>query len=120
MAHACVLQPFVTCFRAHTRLPLRTGLLLALLEGAAVVSGMAMELDFDASALAASPSFLAAALFLFVGLLLALVGLVGKIGGASGRERAATGDDMASPPLEGLFINENKYQLSPASKRLLQ
>ena len=39
---------------------------------------------------------------------------------ASGRERAATGDDMASPPLEGLFINENKYQLSPASKRLLQ
>ena len=119
VAHACLLQPFTAAFRSHTRMPVRNALLLALAEGAVLIVGMAAEADFDPDALSASYTFLASAAFLALGLIFALMACCK----ASSSPGAKPGDGLL--PMSGsggatpLLLDENRFQLSPASKRLL-
>ena len=115
--HACV-QIFAAASRSHPRLPVSSGVLLALAEGAAIVGGMAADLGFDLDAATDSPAFLAALGALGVGLLLALLTTFTKA--CSG---AKVGDDgSAAPSATGgtpLLFDENKHKLSPSARRLL-
>ena len=115
VAHACVLQPFAVICHSHPRLPAGSALLLSVLEGGAIVVGMASDLDFDVDALTSSPIFLTTLACFAAGLLLALLllskqccPLVSKIG-----------DEKASGGATPLLLDESRFQLSPNSKRLL-
>lgn len=120
-AHVCVLQPFVATARSHASQPVGGRLALSLLEGAALVGGVAADEAFDAAALRQMPPFLAAAAFLAIGLAFALA--------AAGRAACCAGvrvGNSSAPlgtPLQGdlakpLFDDE-RHRLSPMAKRLL-
>ena len=121
VAHACLVQPFVATCRTHPRLPVGNLLLLSLLEGGVIVCGMAYDVDFDVDALAERPLFLAAAAFFVAGVLLALLALMRKtccarsvktgVDELGGQAQISTG---ATP-----LLDEERYKLSPTSKRLL-
>ena len=120
VAHACLLQPFVATCRTHPRLPVGNMLLLSLLEGGAIVGGMAYDLDFDVHALAKRPVFLAAAAFLVAGVMLALLALMRKTCCARSPK---TSDELAGQAQTSYgatpLLDEERFKLSPASKRLL-
>ena len=117
--HACLLQPFVATCRTHPRLPVRNPLLLSLFEGFVILSSMAADLDFEVTEFAASIPFLASAACFAAGCALA----AGTIFRSSlGKVANASGDGMeASPAMGGAvpLMDESRFQLSPASKRLL-
>ena len=115
--HACLLQPFVLTCRTHPRLPVRTPLLLSLFEGIVLVCGLAADLDFEISELASSYPFLTAAAALGAGLALALGALIRK----GVPKSSESGGYEQSPAMGGSLplMDENRFQLSPASKRLL-
>ena len=120
VAHACIFQPLVAMCRTHPRLPVRNALLMSLFEGACIVGMMALDADFDVRALADMPTFLVAAGAFLLGVVFALFTCMRKTCCAS--SRVGNADGLSSSPISGaepLILDENRFQLSPASKRLL-
>jgi hypothetical protein len=121
VAHACLLQPFVLTFRSHPKLPVGMFMALSLLEGGALLCGLAADAAFDLSALAGEPAFIAAAASFLVGVVLGIFVLVR----ASFRHADdSPGIDRRVSPMGAtgstpLLFDANRHQLSPNSKRLL-
>ena len=120
VAHTSLLQPFVVTFRSHARMPTGSASALSLLEGCAIVLGMALDADFGADVLLQSTYFLASLALLLLGLLLALLacclhsGSKGRTGSTSEEEATALKGSGQMP-----LFDENRHKLSPGAKRLL-
>ena len=115
VAHACILQPFAATCRSHPGLRVGSALLLSVLEGGVIVIGMASELDFDVDALTSRPIILAALGCFAAGLLLALLQLAKQCCPPASK----IGDEKVLGGATPLLLDENRFQLSPNSKRLL-
>ena len=104
VAHTCLLQPFAATFRSHPRMPVGGGLALSLLEGCALVLGMAVDADFETDVLLSSTYFLATLVMLALGLLLAILGSsrAPRLSTLSGFSRTVGAVDSAPrPPRDG-------------------
>ena len=119
VAYACLLQPFVAVFRSHPRMPIGQALAFSLLEGGAIVAGLAADADFSMDILAERPEFLAAAAFFASGLLLAFAACTGAVcsKGQSADEEVEAANLKGSGAMP--LFDENRHRLSPTSKRLL-
>jgi len=121
VAHACLLQPFVTICRSHSRMPIRLGLVMSVIEGLTLVLAMASDFDFNANEIILRPACTASVCFLVIGALLTVIALMREMG----RGRAVTTDEGSVQLVSGssgatpLLFDENRHQLSPSAKRLL-
>ena len=115
VAHACLLQPLALACRSSSRMPVHNTLLIGLIEGVALIGGMAADFDFDLNTLLDSPYIQAAIAFLMLGVLLALITTMKVCRGAK------VGDEMEKSPVgsEPLLFDANRLKLSPAAKKLL-
>jgi len=122
VAHACLLQPFAATFRSHPRMPIGSIFAISLLEGGAIVAGLAADADFEIEELGESAAFVAAAVFLCCGIILALIscctGSCAKGAVMSDEDALAGAGDFKGSGQMPLF-DENRHRLSPTAKRLL-
>lgn len=120
VAHTCLLQPFVATFRSHVRMPMGGASALSLLEGCALVLGMAVDADFEVGALLQSIYFLASLALLLLGLLFALLACCLH---SSSKGSAVSTNDEEATTFKGSgqmpLFDENRHKLSPGAKRLL-
>lgn len=117
--HACVLQPFFATCRAHARQPIRSALLVALVEGACVLCGMAIEDDFDLLALSAQPAVLVTVGAFAVGIAFAVASFLKKTCCAKVSDGYGLSPLAAPTAAQPLILDDNKFKLSPGARRLL-
>ena len=117
IAHACLLQPFAATFRSHPKLPAWRSFAVSLLEGAALVAGIAADAGFSLAKCKATPGFAVCAGLFAIGALLAIASALSAScrESSGGVERTVSGGGGATP----LLFDETRHQLSPTAKRLL-
>jgi len=120
VAHTCVLQPFVAACRSAARIPSGCWMMVSLIEGGLLATSLAADVGFDPDVLVKLPAFEASAACVLVGLLLALwaAGAACCCGGM-GKDQGGGGLQLADGSLSAPLFDDNRHQLSPASKRLL-
>ena len=118
VAHTCVLQPFVAACRSAHRIPSGCWMVVSLFEGMVLATSLAADVDFDPDVLVKLPAFEASAACVLVGLLLAMWA-AGAACCCGGKVHGADGVELDRNSLSVPLFDENRHQLSPASKRLL-
>lgn len=123
VVHTCILQPFMAAFRTAPRIPTACWMLICLMEGTVLTASLAAECHFNMNQLANFKEawyFHAAYFSLAVGIVLTLwASSVNCCCVRADAQVASSGVQLDANSLSIPLFDENRHQLSPASRRLL-